>query len=143
MQGTRVLLVDDEKDYTDALAERMQTRGLVVRVASNGLEALNIAEEETFDAVVLDLAMPGMDGIQTLKIMLQRNPDVQAILVTGKGTLETGVEAMKSGAMEFMTKPVKLENLLLKIETARDRHDRLTIDRIENTLSDIMGRKGW
>jgi DNA-binding NtrC family response regulator len=143
MQGTRVLLVDDEREYTDALTERMETRGLVVRVASNGMDALTIAEEETFDAVLLDLAMPGMNGLETLKLMIGRNPDVQVILVTGQATLESGLEAMRSGAMEVMTKPVKIDDLMIKIAAARDKHEQLSVERIENTLSDIMSRKGW
>ena len=138
MQGTRVLLVDDEREYTDALSERMETRGLVVRVASNGMDALKIAEEETFDAVLLDLAMPGMNGMDTLKLMIGRNPDVQIILVTGQATLESGLEAMRSGAMEVMTKPVKIDDLMTKIAAARDKHEQLSVERIENTLSDII-----
>ncbi len=143
MPVTRVLLVDDEQDFTELLAERMTTRGLVVDVSSSGPDALKLAEEKTYNAVVLDLAMPGMDGIETLKNMLRRNPDLQVILLTGHGTLEKSVEAMKSGAMEFLEKPPDINILIEKIMEARDTSDRLTEQRIIDSMDSIMKNRGW
>lgn len=141
--GIRVLLVDDEVEFTSALSERMRTRGLDVDVSSNGAEALKMAEAEVYNAVVLDLAMPGMDGIETLKRLLGNNPDLQVILLTGHATLEKSVEAMKSGAMEFMTKPAKIDVLVEKIRQAHEQHERLTVARIEDTMNEIQKRMGW
>ncbi|MBS1262503.1 MAG: Transcriptional regulatory protein ZraR [Calditrichaeota bacterium] len=143
MNGSKVLLVDDEREFTDLLSERMRTRGLDVDVAANGPAALEMAERVIYDAVVLDLAMPGMDGIETLKRLLKRNPDLQVILLTGHATLEKGIEAIKSGAMEFIEKPVKIEALLEKIAVAREKKERLSEQYIDETLSEIMRRMGW
>jgi len=143
MDGIRVLLVDDEEEFTSVLSERMRTRGLYVDVCANGQDALTLAGEETYNAVILDLAMPGMDGIETLKRLVKMNPDIQVILLTGHATLQKSVEAMKSGAMEFMEKPVKIDVLLEKIQQARDKHEQLTEVRIDEMLTDITKRMGW
>jgi DNA-binding NtrC family response regulator len=143
MTALRVLLVDDEKDFTDTLAERMAARGLQADVCADGAEALELARRKTYDAVVLDLAMPGMDGIATLKGLLANNPDLQVILLTGRATLQQGLEAIKSGAMEFLTKPPDIDRLIEKISEARTKRERLTEQRIEKTLSEILRTKGW
>lgn len=143
MTALRVLLVDDEKDFTDTLSERMAARGLKADVCADGAEALELARSRTYDAVVLDLAMPGMDGIATLKGLLANNPDLQVILLTGRATLQQGLEAIKSGAMEFLTKPPDIDQLIAKIAEARTKRERLTEQRIEKTLSEILRTKGW
>lgn len=143
MTSLRVLLVDDEKDFTDTLSERMAARGLQADVCADGAEALELARSKTYDAVVLDLAMPGMDGIATLKGLLANNPDLQVILLTGHATLEQGLEAIKSGAMEFLTKPPDIDRLIEIISEARTKRERLTEQRIEKTLSEILRTKGW
>ncbi|MBZ0263418.1 response regulator [bacterium] len=143
MSPLKVLLVDDEEMFTEVLAERMETRGLVVDTIDNGKGALKLAKKRSYDAVVLDLAMPEMDGIETLKRLLRNNPNLQVILLTGQASLEKGIEAMKHGAMEFMQKPVDIDALIAKIEVAHDKREQLTELRIEETLTNIMGRKGW
>ncbi|MBD3167144.1 response regulator, partial [bacterium] len=90
-----------------------------------------------------DMAMPGMDGIETLKRMLRRNPDLQVIILTGHGTLEKSVEAMRSGAMEFLEKPPDMNVLLDKITRAKETSDTLSEQRMTETLSRIMQKKGW
>jgi DNA-binding NtrC family response regulator len=89
------------------------------------------------------MAMPGMDGIETLKGLLQINPDVQVILLTGRATLGQAVEAMKLGALDFLEKPVDIEVLVAKIEEAATKRSSLREKRIEDELSDIMRKKGW
>ncbi len=143
MTPIRVLLVDDEKEFTEVLAERLETRGMLVEVADNGPDALELANEQTFDAVVLDLQMPGMDGIDTLKRMLRLNPDLQVILLTGHGTLDKSVEAMKSGAMEFLEKPPDMNVLIERLSEAKSTARNLTEKRMEDTLSSIMKKHGW
>lgn len=143
MGSIRVLLVDDEKDFTDVLSERMQMRGLKVDICDNGKEAVSTAARLTYDAVVMDLAMPEMDGIAALKEMLRNNPDIQVILLTGHGSIEKSAEAFRSGALDFLEKPPDIEKLITKIQTAKQKHDRLSEESMEKTLKDIMLHKGW
>jgi len=143
MSESTVLLVDDEVDFVEVLAERLEARGLAVDTAENGEVALEKAEERPFDAILLDMAMPGMDGIQTLKGLLQINPDLQVILLTGRATLGQAVQAMKLGALDLLEKPVEIETLVARIEEAATKRSSLTEKRIDDTLSDIMRKKGW
>lgn len=143
MSDSTVLLVDDEKDFVEVLAERLEARGLTVDTAANGELALEKAGQRPFDAIVLDMAMPGMDGIETLKGLLQINPDIQVILLTGRATLGQAVEAMKLGALDFLEKPVDIDTLVAKIEEAATKRDSLTEKRIEDEMDDIMRKKGW
>ena len=143
MAAATVLLVDDEVDFSEALAERMRQRGLEVDTVENGMKALEQVAQKVYDAVLLDLAMPGMDGIETLKRMLQAKPDLQVILLTGKATVEKGVEAVKLGALEFLEKPAKIDTLMDRIQTAQARSVELSESRVEDMISDILKKKGW
>lgn len=143
MADVKVLLVDDEIDFTDILAERMRTRGLQVDIADSGVIALSQVEKKSYDAIVLDLAMPEMDGIETLKRLLAGNPDLQVILLTGRATLNKAIEAVKLGAVEFMEKPADIETLVEKIREAQIARGRLIEKRIDESISKIMGKKGW
>jgi DNA-binding NtrC family response regulator len=143
MTKANVLLVDDEEDFTATLAERMADRGLKVDVSSNGPDAIQRVGDKIYDAVVLDLAMPGMDGIETLKRLLAEKPDLQVILLTGRGTVRSGVEAMASGAMEFLEKPADLDTLLKHIDRAQANRVLLTEERVQKTITEILRTKGW
>ena len=139
----KVLLVDDEQEFTEILSERMQTRGLNVDIAENGLVALEKVKDKSYDAVVLDLAMPEMDGIETLKQMLKVNPDLQIIFLTGNATLEKGIEAVKLGAVDFMEKPVNIGKLLEKIDEAKSTKNHLNEEKMDKNIKDILKKKGW
>ena len=139
----KVLLVDDEEEFTSVLSERMQARGLSVETAENGFTALEKAKATSYDAVVLDLAMPGMDGIETLKGLLEINPDLQVILLTGHATLQKGVEAVKLGALDFLEKPADIQKLTGKIEEAKARRMVLVEKRNEEAIKEILETKGW
>jgi len=143
MAKAKVLLVDDEEDFTATLSERMEDRGLDVDVSSSGPDAIERVQKKGYDAVVLDLAMPGMDGIETMKRLLAENPDLQVILLTGRGTVRSGVEAMSAGAMEFLEKPADLDLLLKKIDKAQANRVLLMEKRVEETITDILRTKGW
>jgi DNA-binding NtrC family response regulator len=143
MAKARVLLVDDEEDFTATLAERLENRGIDVDVSSNGPEAIDRVREKTYDALVLDLAMPGMDGIEATKRLLADNPDLQVILLTGHATVRKGVEAISSGAIEFLEKPADVNLLIEQIEKARANRVLLTEKRVEETITDILRTKGW
>jgi len=116
-----ILLVDDERDFVEMLSLRLEDDGQRVRPAYSGGEALDrLAERET-DVVVLDIKMPGMDGIETLKAIKAKYPLVEVILLTGHGTVETAVEGLKSGAYDYVLKPADFPDLLSKLEGARQR----------------------
>jgi DNA-binding NtrC family response regulator len=143
MDGQRVLLVDDEAEFVEVLKLRLESRGIVVETAGTGAEALEKVKEHAFDAIVLDLVMPGMDGIETLQALRELNPDIQVIVLTGHGNVPSGIEAMKSGAMDFLEKPAKLEVLLAKLDEAQSKTEELEEQRIQESIDDILVTKGW
>ena len=143
MSSARVLLVDDEKEFTDALSERLRMRGLEVFTASSGKQALDLAGQHRFDAVILDLQMPGMDGIETLKYLLAADADQQVIVLTGHGSISKSVEALKAGAAEFFEKPIDIQILTEKIgDAAANRLTRLQ-ERSAPAIEDVLKKKGW
>jgi len=141
--AVKVLLVDDEKEFVDLLGERMSARGMEVSSTTSAADALKIAEEQTFDAIVLDLMMPEMDGLEVLKNLKAKRPELQVILLTGHGTIEKGVEAMRLGAMDFVEKPADLDTLTEKIKKAQARKMILVERKVEEKLRDILTTKGW
>jgi len=143
MSDCKVLLVDDEVDFVDVLAERLEARGLSVHKTNSGEDALAAAEGTVFDAIVLDMAMPGMDGIETLEGLLEINPDLQVILLTGRATLEQAVAAIRLGALDLLEKPAEIGTLVSKIEMAATKRWSLEEKRIEQKVADIMRKKGW
>jgi DNA-binding NtrC family response regulator len=143
MAKEKILLVDDDAEFTEVLAERMESRGLQVDTAGDGPTAVSKVKESSYDAIILDLAMPGMDGIETLKSLLKRQPDLQIILLTGHATVEKGVEAVKLGAMDFLEKPTDIEKLIAKVRLAHDKKMLLVENKIEDKITDILRKKGW
>ena len=139
----KVLLVDDEPHFVKLLAERLAGRGFNVETAGGGSEAIDRAKEEPYDAIVLDLLMPEMDGLETLKQLKEINPDLQIILLTGHGTIDKGVEAMKLGAMDFVEKPADFKELLEKIKKAKDKRMLLVSKRHEEWVKEQMKSKSW
>jgi DNA-binding NtrC family response regulator len=139
----KVLLVDDEKDFLSIMSERMQTRGMDVSTAASAKEAIQLAETESFDAIILDLQMPEMDGLQALKALKARKPELQIILLTGHATVERGIEAMKLGAMDLMEKPADLKILTEKIKKAQAKKMILVEKQTEEKIKHIIGGKGW
>ena len=139
----RVLLVDDETDFVEALSARLEARGLKVDSASDGQTALVKVKTKKFDTVILDMAMPGMDGLETLEGLLGINPDLQVILLTGKATLEQAATAIRIGALDLLEKPADIGTLSEKIELAATKRWSLEEKRIEEKVSDIMRKKGW
>jgi DNA-binding NtrC family response regulator len=121
----------------------MRMRGLSVEIAGNGQEALEKVESGVFDAIVLDMVMPGMDGMETLKKLKEKKPDFQVILLTGHASLDKGVESIKMGAMDFLEKPADLESLTKKIKEARAKRLVLVEKAQEDYIKDILSKKGW
>lgn len=112
MAPTAILIVDDEQAFTEILAQRLGKRGFAVKTAADGHTGLKLLrEDESIEVVVLDIAMPGMDGIETLKAMKKERPLVEAVMLTGQGTVDTAVEAIKQGAFNYLLKPCDIEDL--------------------------------
>jgi len=114
----RVLLVDDAKDFVEYMRRRLTARGMDISTAFNGQEALDIIKEQDFDVVVLDVLMPGMDGIETLQEIKKMKPELEVIMLTGHGTVESAAEGMKLGAVDYLLKPCDLDTLLNAINEA-------------------------
>ena len=138
----KVLLVDDEKDFLDIMSERMQARGMTVKTADSADKALAMLENESFDAIVMDFKMPGMDGIQALKNIKTQKPELQIILLTGYATVEKTVEAMKIGATDLLEKPADLEALAAKIKQAKADKMLVVEKQTEEKIKDILKRFG-
>ena len=137
---TRVLLVDDEKDFVEMLGLRLKEVGERVTPAYSGQECLKVLEEKQIDVVILDILMPGMDGIATLKAIKSRFPLVEVIMLTGHGTTESAVEGMKLGAFDYLLKPANFGSLTAKLEAARKRKDEQE-ERIRKAEAKLLLRK--
>jgi len=120
---TRVLVVDDNKDYVDMISSRLTDAGEKVTPAFSGTECLSLLEKKTIDVVLLDIGMPGMDGIRTLQEIKRRFPLVEVIFMTGHGTIQSAVKGMKLGAFDYLLKPADLHDLCEKIQDARKRKE--------------------
>jgi DNA-binding NtrC family response regulator len=117
--SAKVLLVDDEKDFLDIMVERMAARGLDVATAGSAQDALKMVIAESYDAVIMDLMMPEMDGFKALKLFKESRPDLSIILLTANVPEETCLEAIKLGALDVIEKPADLNLLTQKIEEAK------------------------
>jgi DNA-binding response OmpR family regulator len=139
----KVLLVDDEKDFVEALAERLEMRDFEITRAFSGDEALTAINSGSVDVVVLDVLMPGKDGVTTLREIKQAKPLVEVIMLTGNATVESAIEGLKLGAFDYLMKPTETKDLIAKIVLAYKRkaeqEDRIRQAHIEN----IMLRRGW
>jgi DNA-binding NtrC family response regulator len=118
MQELDVLLVDDEEEFVDTLAERLSMRGVNVRTALNGETALELLSQRSPDVVLLDVLMPGMGGLETLRAIKAGHPEVRVILLTGHASTRDGMEGMRQGALDYLMKPLKIEELMSKLEEA-------------------------
>jgi len=143
MASARVLIVDDEVEFAQVLSERIEARGLEADIVESGMDALKRIRERSYDAVILDLAMPELDGIETLKRLLAEQPELQVILLTGQATLEKGIQAVKLGAMEFLEKPADIESLVRKIKTAQMKKGALSEKKLDDMISEIVKKRGW
>ncbi|MBA3009048.1 MAG: response regulator [Proteobacteria bacterium] len=119
----KVLIVDDEKDFVEIFSLRLSSQGEKVSTAYSGREALSVLETTAVDVVILDIRMPGMDGIQVLKQIKTLYPLVEVILLTGHGSTETAVEGMKLGAFDYLMKPADFKDIQDKLEAALKRKD--------------------
>jgi DNA-binding NtrC family response regulator len=120
MMSTVVMLVDDEVPFVDTMTKRLTKRNLTILAAYNGPEALDtLKKHKNIDVVILDVKMPGMDGIETLREIKNAFPLVEVIMLTGHATIETGIEGMKLGAYDYLMKPCDIDQLMGKVQEAK------------------------
>lgn len=118
MEGIKVLLADDEQEFIETLAARLKTRGFQTATALNGDDAIALLRERDFDVVILDVVMPGKDGIETLQEMKSLKPLTEVVMLSGHASLELAINGMKFGAFDFLVKPPELADLVDKINKA-------------------------
>lgn len=114
----KVLLIDDEEEFSNTLAERLSIRGFETMTASNGEAGLKLISDERFSIVILDLMMPGMSGLDTLRQIKIIAPDLPVVLLTGHGSTREGMEGMRLGAFDYLMKPLDIKDLIQKINSA-------------------------
>ncbi len=118
MNEFKVLLVDDEEDFVHTLVKRLTKRKLDVRAALSGREALKAVAETSPDVVVLDVKMPDMDGIETLKQIKAIKSSIEVIMLTGHANVEVAIRGMELGAFDYLMKPIEIDELLYKLQDA-------------------------
>ncbi len=118
MDAIQVLLVDDEVDFLETLMKRMKKRNVDITGVKSGEEALLTLDQDSVDVVVLDVRMPGMDGIEALREIKRRHPLVEVIMLTGHANTEVAVQGMELGAFDYLMKPMDIDELLYKVEDA-------------------------
>lgn len=121
MAALHILLIDDEVHFAATMAKRLRKRGFVVHEAGSGPEGLRLLEESPIDAVVLDVKMPEMDGIQALREIRVRFPKVAVIMLTGHADMESTISGMAMGAFDYLMKPADLDELVRTLLEACDR----------------------
>ncbi len=141
--SVKLLILDDEKDFVESLAERLSLRDFKVKTAFNGEDALKIMEENEFDVIILDVQMPGMDGIEALKRIKETNQLAHVLMLTGHATVQTAIDGMKQGAYDYLMKPIETKELINKLMEAyslvEEQKERIRKAEIDN----IMKNKGW
>jgi len=138
----RVLLVDDEEEFLEIMSERMRARDIEVTTSTSAREALDMIARDSFDAVIMDFMMPEMNGIEALKVIKEKNPEMQIILLTGHATVEKTVEAMKAGAMDLIEKPADLDALAQKIKDAHDQKTLIVTKKDQDRVIDALKKFG-
>ena len=125
METMKIMLVDDEERFLSTTKKLLEKKGYSVMTASGGEEALNVLESHAVHVVILDVKMPGMDGIETLKRIKQRFPLVEVIMLTGHATVESAIDGMKSGAIDYLMKPIGVDELIEKTSEAFEKRQRM------------------
>ena len=139
-----IMLVDDEVPFVEAMTKRLKRRDLEVEQAFSGNEALEkLTADSKAEVVILDVKMPGMDGVETLKAIKRQAPLVEVIMLTGHATVESAIEGMKLGAFDYLLKPCDMDHLLDKVSEAaakkRQHEEKITNARIK----EITARRAY
>ena len=139
MEKMKMLLVDDEERFLSTTQKLLSRKGYDILTASSGAEALDILRTHNIHVVILDVKMPGMDGIETLQAIKRNYPLVEVIMLTGHGTIDSAVEGLKSGATDYLTKPTDVQDLIEKAEAAFGKRQVLE-DKIRVAQSRTIGK---
>jgi DNA-binding NtrC family response regulator len=137
-----VLLVDDEVPFVETMTKRLSKRQVMVLPAYSGREALEKLAKNAVDVVILDVKMPGMDGIETLREIKKTHPLVEVVMLTGHATVETAVEGMRLGAFDYLMKPCEIEELLAKVKEAKDKKGKHEQKIMDARMKEITLRRG-
>ena len=140
MERVKILLVDDDQDFLSVTKKRLANRGYAVQTVSIGLEVFEKLQAQNIQVVVLDVKMPGINGIEVLKEIKIRFPLVQVIMLTGVPTVGCAEDSLKLGALNYLIKPVDFEELLQKIKEAHEQGERLE-QKIRNTQIRVLRHK--
>ncbi len=137
MKELKILILDDKKDYREGIEEYLSTQGFTVYKAAKPSEGLKILNKEHCDIVILDIRLPEMNGIQFLKKIKKNNPDIEVIMITGHGDMDSVIESLRSGATDFFTKPFRLVDLKRAIE-----HSKKFID-LQNEINNLLDQNEY
>lgn len=143
MSIAKILLVDDETAFLDAMKRRLMKRGFEVETAASGMDALEILEESaaSIEVVILDVKMPGMDGIETLGEIKRKYPMVEVIMLTGHATVNSAIEGMKRGAFDYLMKPAEIDGFTSKVEEAASKRRQQEQKIVEARMKTITTRR--
>jgi DNA-binding NtrC family response regulator len=142
MARANVLLVDDEAPFVEALTKRLSKRALDITPAYDGTQALEKLEQSrTLEVVILDVKMPGIDGIETLRRIKTTHPMIEVIMLTGHATVESAIEGMKLGAFDYLMKPCDIDELVAKVEQAAARRQAQEEKIIQARMKEIASRR--
>jgi DNA-binding NtrC family response regulator len=139
MKKLNILVVEDGRSQREMLRDFLVKEGHTVAEAENGESAIQSILKNHFDMILLDYKMPGMDGMEVLQEIKRMNPEIDVVIITAYGTIETAVEAMKAGAIDYITKPVEFEELLILVDRVSERR---TLIRENELLRQELGKKG-
>ena len=139
MEKMKMMLVDDEERFLSTTKKLLSRKGYDVLTATSGAEALEELRVHNIHVVILDVKMPGMDGIETLKAIKRTYPLVEVIMLTGHGTIDSAVEGLKSGATDYLTKPTDVQDLIEKAKEAFEKRQVLE-DKIRVAHSRTIGK---
>lgn len=142
----RILLVDDEETLLEYMSKRLLKKGFTVKAVFSGEQAVKVAKEEHFDVAIVDLKMPGMDGVKTQKRLHEVQPFLQCIVLTGHGSIDSALESGQEDAFRYLLKPVDYDNLVSNIKEAYDKKVKLQDVKFQDQVEEIyrsgMGAKG-
>jgi two-component system NtrC family response regulator len=142
----KVLLIDDEQTLLDYLSKRLLKEGFTVKATFSGEEALEVAADNFFDVAVVDLKMPGIDGVVTQKRLKEIQPLIQCIVLTGHGSIDSALESGQQDAYKYLLKPIDYENLVETIKEAHQKKEEIQSVKFKEQVEEIyrsgMGAKG-
>jgi len=142
----RVLLIDDEETLLEYMSKRLLKKGFTVKCSFSGEEALEAAKQEHFDVAVVDLKMPGMDGVETQKGLHKIQPFLQCIVLTGHGSIDSALESGQQDAFRYLLKPIDYDSLVTSIKEAHEKKVKLVNEKFQEEVEEIyrsgLGAKG-